>query len=71
MDEKMKKQYIQRLDISDKVIEILTNNSITTLGELCKKSKTDLKNLNLTQKEVGKIEVELQLLALNLKAGNN
>lgn len=71
MDEKMKKQYIQRLDINDKVIGILTSNNITTLGELCKKSKTDLKKLNLTQKEVEKIEIELELLALNLKTGNN
>lgn len=63
----MKKQNIQRLDISDNAINILKGNEIKTLGELCRKSKADLKNIGLLQKEASKVEVELELLGLNLK----
>ena len=67
MDEKLNKQSIDRLDISNNCIELLKINSIKTIGELCKKSKTDLKKLSLVQEEVNKIDIELQLLGLKLK----
>lgn len=67
MDEKLNKQNIDRLDISDNCIELLKDNNIKTIGQLCKKSKTDLKKLNLVQEEVNKIDIELQLLGLNLR----
>ena len=65
--EKIKQQRIQRLDISEHTIEILTANNIIIIGELCRKSKTDLKKINLVQNEIDKIEIELQLLGLNLR----
>ncbi len=67
MDEKLNKQSIDRLDISDNCMELLKSNDIETIGQLCKKSKTDLKKLNLVQEEVNKIDIELQLLGLNLR----
>ena len=69
MDEKLNKQSIDRLDISDNCMELLKSNDIETIGQLCKKSKTDLKKLNLVQEEVNKIDIELQLLGLNLRNG--
>lgn len=48
-------------------MELLKSNDIETIGQLCKKSKTDLKKLNLVQEEVNKIDIELQLLGLNLR----
>ncbi len=67
MDEKIQKQSIDRLDINDNAIEILKDSKIDTIGKLCKKSKSDLKKLNLTQNEINKTDIELQLLGLNLR----
>ena len=67
MDEKLQKQSIDRLDITDNAIEILKDSKIDTIGKLCKKSKSDLKKLNLTQNEINKTDIELQLLGLNIR----
>lgn len=67
MEEKISKQSIDRLDICDNAINILKENNIKTIGQLCKKSKSDLKKLYIEQFEVNKIDIELQLLGLNLK----
>lgn len=68
MNEKLNKQSIMRLDIPDKIINILQSNDIKTLGELCTKSKKELKNnFDLTQNEIIKINTELQLLGMNLR----
>lgn len=42
-------------------------NNISVLSKLCEKSKTELKKFELTQKEIDKIEIELQLIGLNLR----
>lgn len=67
MDEKISKQSIDRLDISNEANDILKKNKIITLGELCKKTKKELKELTLKQNDIKEIEKELQLLGLNLK----
>ena len=67
MEEKISKQNIDRLNISDNSIQILKNNKIITIGKLCKKGKNDLRKLNIVQFDIKKIETELQLLGLNLK----
>ena len=51
MEEKISKQNIDRLNISDNSIKILKNN----------------KKLDILQFDIKKIETELQLLGLNLK----
>ena len=43
MEEKLKKQSINRLDIPDRAIKTLENNGITMLGNLIDNSKSDLK----------------------------
>ncbi len=68
MDEKLKNQSIDRLDISNNAINSLKTNNINTLEMLCKSSKTNLKSINITQNEIKKIEIELQLLGLSLKS---
>lgn len=67
MEEKISKQNIDRLNISDNSIQILKNNKIITIGQLCKKGKNDLRKLDIVQFDIKKIETELQLLGLNLK----
>ena len=67
MEEKISKQNIDRLNISDNYIKILKNNNVITIGKLCKKIKNDLRKLDIVQFDIKKIETELQLLGLNLK----
>lgn len=67
MDEEIMRQNINILNISSNIIHVLNIKNIKTIGQLCKKTKTDLKNLNIIQNDIKKIEVELQLLGLNLK----
>ncbi len=62
-------QNVERLDIPVSEIDILKENNITTLGELCDLTKTDLKHLNIKSDTINKMQVELQLLGLNLKGG--
>ena len=66
MEEKLKKQSIDRLDIADSIIEKLKNNKIDTLGKLCKQSKADLKEIGIEQFEAKSIDIELQLIGLSL-----
>lgn len=67
MEEKLKKQSINRLDIPDRAIKTLENNGITMLGNLIDNSKSDLKKMGLEQFEINKINIELQLIGSNLK----
>lgn len=67
LNDKYENQSINRLDIKDTIIKVLESNKISTLGQLCRESKTDLKKLDLTQKQVDTIEIQLQLMGLNLK----
>ena len=61
MEDKLIKQNIYRLDISDNAIKILKDNKIITLGQLCKKSKSDLKKIEILQCDIRKIETGLNL----------
>lgn len=67
IDEKILNQSINRIEISDNATEILNRNKITTLKDLCNKTKTDLKKLEINQGEINKMDIELQLLGLKLK----
>ena len=39
LNDKYENQSINRLDIKDTIIKVLENNKISTLGQLCRKSK--------------------------------
>ena len=67
IEEKLAKQSINRLNISDKVIGILKANNINNLSDLCEKSKTYLKKIDLTQNDINTINIELQLIGLGLR----
>ena len=67
IDEKLAKQSINRLNISDNVTVILKANSINTLENLCDKSKSFLKSIDISQSDINKINIELQLMGLGLK----
>ena len=61
------KQFVDRLDVNQKALDRLKENEITTLGELSSYKKSQLKDMGLSQNEINKIEVELELLGLTLK----
>lgn len=74
--EKYKVQSIDRLDISDNAINLLKQNNIETLGELCNKTKQELKQMQLMtdenmiyklgQNELDKIDEQLRWIGLYL-----
>lgn len=68
MEEKLRKQSIDRLDIGDNTIKILKENKIETLGKLCENNKIEFEYIGISQNEIKKIEVELQLLGLDLRS---
>ncbi|MBQ2917125.1 MAG: hypothetical protein IJE59_02990 [Clostridia bacterium] len=67
--DKILEQSIKRLNISDNTIKILERNKIMILEDLCKKTKTDLKEIELSQKEIDMVQIQLQLEGLNLRGG--
>lgn len=67
--EKILKQSIDRIDININILNLLKENGIMTISDLCSESKTDLKKLTLSIQEINKIQLELQLMGLNLKGG--
>lgn len=68
MNDKLRKQSIQRLsEVPEQVLTTLENNNIATLGELCCKTTTDLKDFGIENKSIRTINTELQLLGLGLK----
>lgn len=67
MSKNINKQLIDRLDLSDNVLNILKYNKIETIEQLTKNNKKSLRSYGLTIQESQKIEVELQLHGLLLK----
>lgn len=67
MSKKMENQWIQRLDVPSKLLDMLNDNEIKTLGQLSKMSRRDLVNLGMEQNETKQIEIELELCGLSLK----
>lgn len=65
--EKYINQSVGRLDVRCEIIDKLENAQIGTLGQLSKMSKSKLKEFDLSQKEIEKVEIEMQLLGLGLK----
>ncbi len=70
MYNKINEQSINRLDINDVALNILKESNTLNIRKLCGKSKTELKDMNLSTKNIKKIEIELQLLGLNLRNNN-
>lgn len=58
---------IQTLSINKNVLEILNNNGIETVKDLCKCSRMDLADKGLENSEIKDIMINLQLKGLDLK----
>lgn len=60
-------QYIERLEINNETREILKENNIVKLGELCQKSRKELTEMGINTNIAKDIELQVQFLGLNLK----
>ena len=60
-------QYIERLDVNNETREVLKNNKIIKLGELCQKSRKELTEMGIDTNVAKDIELQVQFLGLNLK----
>lgn len=67
--DKYREQNITRLNLNDHIVEILQNNEINKIKNVCSKSKSELKKIGFTPNEINNIEVEVELLGLRLKNG--
>lgn len=65
--DKLLKQNIERIEIKDEVLNILYDNNITVLKELCNKKKKDLKEMGIEYQIINDMELQLQLLGLRFK----
>ena len=57
---------ISYLNIDNNIIDICNNNDIFKIKDLWNLKRKDLKNINLSDKDINKITIELQLLGLDL-----
>lgn len=65
--DKLLKQNIERIEIKDEVLEILKNNNISILNDLCNKKKKDLKEIGIEYPVINDMELQLELLGLRFK----
>jgi len=65
--DKLLKQNIERIEIKDEVLEILKDNDITILNDLCTKKKKELKDMGIGYQVINDMELQLQLLGLRFK----
>lgn len=68
MNNKYLKQNIDRLDVPMQAINLLKENGIEEIKQLCNKTKTNLRNIGLNNAEINKLEIELQLLGLDINS---
>ncbi len=66
-NDKLNQKLVSELDISETILNILNSNKIKTIGQLCKKRKTDLRNIGLENQQINKIDIELQLIGYSLR----
>ena len=64
MNKEILKHSVDTLNISNDTINKLKENSVGNIGQLCKKSKTDLKNLKIFQSDIKKLEIKIQIIGL-------
>lgn len=61
---------IETMKFDKNIKNILLNNNINTIQDLCNYSRMELSNINLNNMQINKISIELQLKGLDLKANH-
>lgn len=58
---------IDIINMPKPITNLMKDNNIILVEDLCKKTKTDLKKMSLSFYEINQIDVKLQLMGLCLK----
>ena len=67
MNKKIMKNGVDKLQISKNAISILEKNNIQNIEQLCKRTRKELKEMNILQVDIRDIVLSLQLVGLDLK----
>lgn len=67
LENKYKKQFVDRLDVNQNAINILKENNINTLWDLSNYKTSQLVNIGIEQNIVDEIETKMELLGIRLK----
>jgi len=65
--DKLLKQNIERIEIKDETLQILKDNNIMILDDLCNKKKKDLNKIGIEYPVIKDMELQLELLGLGFK----
>lgn len=65
--DKLLKQNIERIEIKDEILQILKDNNITILNDLCNKKKKNLNEIGIEYSAIKDMELQLELLGLRFK----
>lgn len=66
MLEKKLEKNIELLGLDEESLKILIDNNIITIKDLWLKKRMDLKNINLSDNQINKIIIKMQLFGLDL-----
>lgn len=67
---KVLEREIDVLAINKRIIDILKENQINTICDICQNSRMELTSIGLTNNQINQIVVLLQLQGLDLKANH-
>lgn len=67
MNKKIMKNGVDKLQISKDAINILEKNNIQNIEQLCKRTRKELREMNILQVDIRDIVLSLQLVGLDLK----
>ena len=67
---KILEKEIDMLAINKKIIDILRENQINTIYDICQNSRMELTNIGLNNNQINQIVVLLQLQGLDLKTNH-
>lgn len=69
--EQLLKKEIEAIGIKNKTKEILKQNNINLVYDICEKSRMELSHMGLTSNQINELSVVLQLQGLDLKPNHS
>ncbi len=61
------KENIDIINMPKPIINLMKNNNILLVEDLCNTTKSDIKRINLSFHEINKIDIKLQIMVVCLK----
>lgn len=66
LNKKILDKDIDILDLNNRLLNCLRNNNINKISELWEKTRSDLKEISLSQEDIREVSIKLQLRGLDL-----